>query len=36
MSAIEIRPGEERDLPALTNLYNYYVENTPITFDVET
>lgn len=35
MCAIEIRPGEEGDLPALTTLYNYYVENTPITFDVE-
>ena len=35
MSAIEIRPGEAADLPGLTRLYNYYVENTPITFDIE-
>ena len=34
MSAIEIRPAEISDLPALLTIYNYYVENTPITFDV--
>lgn len=33
MPACEIRPGADTDLPALTNLYNHYVEHTPITFD---
>jgi phosphinothricin acetyltransferase len=35
MSEIEIRPAELRDLPRLTEIYNYYVINTPVTFDVE-
>ncbi len=35
MNEIEIRPGERRDLPRLTEIYNYYVVNTPVTFDVE-
>lgn len=30
-----IRPVEERDLGPLTRIYNYYVEETAITFDVE-
>lgn len=30
-----IRPAVEADLPALTELYNYYVLNTVITFDIE-
>lgn len=33
MSEARIRPSEERDLPALVELYNHYVRNTPITFD---
>jgi len=32
---INIRPAERRDLPWLTEIYNYYVVNTPVTFDVE-
>jgi phosphinothricin acetyltransferase len=32
---IEVRAGEESDLPALTALYNHYVENTHVTFDLE-
>ncbi len=30
-----IRPGLFADLPALTALYNRYIETTPITFDLE-
>jgi phosphinothricin acetyltransferase len=30
-----IRPAIRRDLPRLTEIYNYYVINTPITFDLE-
>jgi phosphinothricin acetyltransferase len=29
-----IRPATEDDLPALTDIYNHYVVNTPITFDL--
>ncbi|MEU3173782.1 MULTISPECIES: GNAT family N-acetyltransferase [unclassified Streptomyces] len=29
----QVRPGAEGDLPALTDLYNQYVRETPITFD---
>src|SRR5690606_31727172 len=32
---IVVRPGRIDDLPQLTEIYNYYVENTAITFDVE-
>jgi phosphinothricin acetyltransferase len=35
MSGFSIRFGEEKDLEALTNIYNYYVEHTTITFDIE-
>jgi len=35
MSGVEIRLAERRDLPRLTEIYNYYVVNTPVTFDVE-
>jgi phosphinothricin acetyltransferase len=35
MSDILIRRIEEADLPALLDVYNYYVLNTPITFDVK-
>lgn len=31
----EIRPGVEDDLEELTRIYNHYVRETPITFDVE-
>ncbi|MFF4834677.1 GNAT family N-acetyltransferase [Streptomyces sp. NPDC001315] len=30
---IQVRPGVEADLEALTDLYNHYVRVTPITFD---
>jgi phosphinothricin acetyltransferase len=32
---IVVRPASERDLPALTDIYNHYVVNTPITFDLQ-
>jgi phosphinothricin acetyltransferase len=32
---VQVRPGREADLQALTDLYNHYVRGTPITFDVE-
>ncbi len=35
MADIEIRHAEERDLPALLDIYNHYVVGTPVTFDVE-
>jgi phosphinothricin acetyltransferase len=35
MSTIEIRRGEPADLPALLDIYNHYVLNTAITFDIE-
>ena len=31
---VSIRPAVDSDLPALTEIYNHYVVNTPITFDV--
>lgn len=33
--AAVIRRMEEGDLPALTDIYNHYVRETPITFDIE-
>ncbi|MFD5255769.1 GNAT family N-acetyltransferase [Streptomyces bobili] len=30
---VQVRPGTEGDLEALTDLYNHYVRETPITFD---
>lgn len=30
---VQVRPGVETDLKALTDLYNHYVRETPITFD---
>jgi phosphinothricin acetyltransferase len=30
-----VRPGEGADLPALTAIYNHYVEHTHVTFDTE-
>lgn len=35
MAAISIRPASAADLPRLTEIYNYYVINTPVTFDIE-
>jgi phosphinothricin acetyltransferase len=35
MDEIRIRSAVLNDLPRLTEIYNYYVENTPITFDIE-
>src|SRR6202521_3959315 len=35
MAAVKIRPAVGDDLPRLTEIYNYYVVNTPITFDLE-
>ncbi len=35
MAAVKIRPAMRDDLPRLTEIYNYYVINTPITFDLE-
>lgn len=33
--AILVRTGEEQDLPALTAIYNHFVEHTVATFDVQ-
>jgi phosphinothricin acetyltransferase len=33
--ARRIRVIAERDLPELTRVYNYYVRETPVTFDIE-
>ncbi|MFJ3304745.1 GNAT family N-acetyltransferase [Streptomyces sp. NPDC086549] len=30
---VQVRPGVENDLEALTNIYNHYVRESPITFD---
>ena len=35
MSETRIRAAESRDLARITEIYNYYVLNTPVTFDVE-
>jgi phosphinothricin acetyltransferase len=35
MSEISIRPAGRGDLPRLTEIYNYYVIHTPVTFDIE-
>jgi phosphinothricin acetyltransferase len=35
MSDITIRHAEAADLSALLDIYNFYVLNTPITFDIE-
>ncbi|MFA3875199.1 N-acetyltransferase family protein [Streptomyces sp. MMCC 100] len=32
---VQVRPGVEDDLKALTDLYNHYVRETPVTFDTE-
>jgi len=33
---VQVRPGAEEDLDALTDLYNHYVRETSITFDTAT
>lgn len=35
MADITIRAAAEADLPRLTEIYNHYVVNTPVTFDIE-
>jgi phosphinothricin acetyltransferase len=35
MSEIRVRPAVHGDLSQITEIYNYYVLNTPVTFDVE-
>ena len=35
MSEMRIRTAERGDLARMTEIYNYYVLNTPVTFDVE-
>jgi len=35
MSAPAIRRVEQGDLPVLLDIYNHYVLNTPVTFDIE-
>ncbi|MFJ9537138.1 GNAT family N-acetyltransferase [Streptomyces sp. NPDC101225] len=32
-SEVQVRPGVEADLEPLTDIYNHYVRETPITFD---
>jgi phosphinothricin acetyltransferase len=35
MSNLIVRPATVEDLPRLTEIYNYYVVNSPATFDLE-
>jgi phosphinothricin acetyltransferase len=35
MAQIRIRAAARSDLPRLTEIYNHYVLNTPVTFDIE-
>jgi len=35
MCALHIRAASQDDLPRLTEIYNHYVINTPVTFDIE-
>jgi len=35
MAELSIRPAVRSDLPRVTEIYNYYVINTPVTFDME-
>lgn len=35
MPTIHVRPAEHSDLPRLAAIYNYFVVNTPVTFDLE-
>jgi phosphinothricin acetyltransferase len=34
-TGVVVRPAHTEDLPRLTQIYNHYVLNTPITFDLE-
>ncbi|MGA9642845.1 MAG: N-acetyltransferase family protein [Terriglobales bacterium] len=36
MDGVQIRAAGQGDLARLTEIYNYYVINTPVTFDIET
>lgn len=33
LAEVQVRPGVENDLKALTDIYNHYIRETPITFD---
>jgi phosphinothricin acetyltransferase len=35
MADVSIRPATRADLPRINEIYNYYVINTPITFEIE-
>ncbi len=35
MAEINIRPAERSDLPRLTEIYNHYIINTAVTFDID-
>lgn len=35
MSNLIVRPAQAADIPRLTEIYNHYVVNSPITFDLE-
>jgi phosphinothricin acetyltransferase len=35
MSNVEVRPATRADWLRLTEIYNYYIVNTPVTFDIE-
>ncbi len=35
MSEASIRRAEQKDLPALLDIYNHYIVHTPVTFDIE-
>ena len=35
MGAFHIRPATKNDVPRLTGIYNHYVINTAVTFDIE-
>lgn len=35
MASFRVRPARRSDLPELTEIYNHYIVNTAITFDVE-
>lgn len=34
MSHLAVRPIEEGDIPAVLDIYNYYIENTTVTFEI--
>jgi phosphinothricin acetyltransferase len=35
MASLRVRPARRSDLPELTGIYNHYIVNTAITFDIE-